>query len=103
MMPWLQTEMTKETPKKPAFKRNKKSKRRTMLETPDLRWKAGKESRVGTVLDRPLNSRMIKTDLGMVHVSDSKWFQKGLQVPVWREPEGERMYCKGRPRQLSRW
>lgn len=83
--------------------RGRRAKRRTMLETPDLRWKAGRESKVGKVIGHPLNSRLIETDLGLVHVSDARWFQKGLQVPVWCEPGGKRMYCKGRPRQLSRW
>lgn len=83
--------------------RGKPGKRRTMLESPDLRWKAGRESKVGKVIGHPLNSRLIETDLGLVHVSDARWFQRGLQVPVWCEPGGDRMYCKGRPRQLSRF
>lgn len=84
-------------------KRKKRGKRRTMLESPDLRWKAGKESKTAKVIDRPFNRGLVKTDLGLVRVKDNQLFQKGLEIPVWIEKGSDKMICKGVPKQLDRW
>lgn len=84
-------------------KRKKRGKRRTMLESPDLRWKAGKESKTAKVIDRPFNRGLVKTDLGLVRVKDNQLFQKGLEFPVWVEQGTGRLVCKGVPKQLDRW
>ena len=74
-----------------------------MLESPELRWKAGREERWVTVTRRPLNRRLIETDVGIVHVKDNRGFQKGLSFPCWTEAETGRVVAKGMPRQLHRW
>ena len=83
--------------------RGKKARRRTMLDTEELRWKAGKEPREATVTGRPMNPRLLSTDLGIVRVTDSRPFQKGLKIPVWIEPDSGKLFCKGRPKQLDRY
>jgi|SRR6056300_38877 hypothetical protein len=81
----------------------KPARRRNGLDTPDMRWKAGKEPKWLKVLGHPLNRRLIQTEEGYVTVTDSGWFSKGVEVPVWCEPGNGQMYCKGRPKELHRW
>ena len=83
--------------------RGRAAKRRSMLETPDLRWRAGKEPKMAKVVDRPFNRSLIKTEIGLVRVKDNKLFQKGLEIPVWVEKGTDKLICKGVPKQLDRW
>lgn len=83
--------------------KHKAARRRHMLDTADLRWKAGREPKTLKVTGHPLNRRLVQTDEGYVAVADSKRFGKGIEIPVWCEPGGERMYCKGEPREVHRW
>lgn len=89
--------------KKSSSKRGKRAKRRTGLDTADLRWKAGRESKQATVKGRPFNMRLLETDLGLVRVSDNRDFQKGLKIPVWVEQGTGKLVCVGSPKQLDRW
>ncbi len=89
--------------KKSPRKRGRRAKRRTGLDTPDLRWKAGREPKQATVKGRPFNMRLLETDLGLVRVSDNRDFQKGLKIPVWVEQGTGKLVCVGSPKQLDRW
>ena len=84
-------------------KRGRKAKRRHMLETPELRWKAGRESKWLKVTGRPMNLRMVQTDDGLVSVRDSTFFNEGMEIPVWVEKNTGRLICKGLPRCRSKW
>ena len=83
--------------------RGRRAKRRSMLESPELRWKAGRQERWVTVTKRPLNRRLIETDVGLVHVKDNTRFQVGLNFPCWVEQDSGRVIARGLPRQLHRW
>lgn len=83
--------------------RGRRGKYRTMLETPDLRWKAGRQPKEGIVKGKPFNHRLVETDLGLVTVTDNATFQKGLKIPVWVEAKTGRLICKGLPRSLGRF
>lgn len=84
-------------------KRGKPARRRHMLETPELRWKAGREPMKATVKGHPLNRQLVETDLGLVAVRDSTLFAPGLEFPVWVEQGSGRLIAKGQPRQRHRW
>ena len=95
----LRTDMP--TDKKPS--RGRRGKRRTMLESPDLRWQAGREEKWVTVIERVANKRILKTDVGLVHVKDNSRFQKNMSFPCWVEPDTGRMVARGLPRSPYRW
>lgn len=83
--------------------KHKAGRRRNMLETTELRWKAGREAKWLKVTGHCLNKRLIQTDEGFVTVTNSARFSRGIEVPVWCEPGGDKMYCKGEPKEVHRW
>lgn len=83
--------------------RKRKAGKRTMLEHPDLRWKAGKEPKLGKVIGKPMNHMLVETDLGLVSVRDSTLFGMGLEIPVMVEQGSGRLICSGRPRSPYKW
>lgn len=83
--------------------RKRKAAKRTMLEHPDLRWKAGREPKLGKVIGKHMNHTLVETDLGLVSVRDSTLFGMGLEIPVMVEQGSGRLICSGTPRSPYRW
>jgi hypothetical protein len=83
--------------------RKRKAGKRHMLESADLRWKAGRIPKTLKVTGRPLNRLLVQTDEGYVNVKDSSFFNVGLEIPVWVEEGTGRLICKGLPRTATKW
>ena len=83
--------------------RKRKAGKRHMLESVELRWKAGRVPKMLKVTGKPLNRALVQTDDGYVAVRDSGLFNVGLEIPVWVEQGSGRLICKGQPRTLTKW